>query len=163
MVGELWWAVLVLLLALTACDLFGDGGTGNPTGPDGGTSDGGTADGSGQATTGEAFLKALLAPVRSGIVITRADLARAARELGLGTRMGERLYILKALLGQEPSATLAWLAREARRQAAKHREEDGFDEGVTAFWRERAAATARLLDELASAEVGTHNGETNHG
>jgi hypothetical protein len=77
--------------------------------------------------------------------------------------MGERLYILKALLGQEPSAILAWLADEARRQAARHGAEEGFDEGVTAFWSERAATTARLLDELASVEVGMHNGEEHHG
>ena len=132
--------------------------------PDPRATDGGTPDARTDAPpTGEAFLEALLAPVRSGIVVTRADLARAARELGLGTRMGERLYILKALLGQEPSATLAWLADEARRQAARHRAEEGFDEGVIAFWRERAATTARLLDELASVEVATHNGETDHG
>ncbi len=137
-------------------------GDGNPEGSEA-ADGGGTAEGAGPATSGEAFLKALLAPVRSGIVVTRADLARAARELGLGTRMGERLYILKALLGQEASATLAWLAREARRQETRHREEEGFDEGVTAFWIERAAATARLLDELASVEVETHNGETDHG
>ena len=112
---------------------------------------------------GDAFLEALLAPVRSGVILTRADLARAARELRLGTRMGERLYILKALLGQEPSRVLTWLADEARRQCEGHRTDDGFDEGATAFWSERAAATARLLDQLASAEVVAQNGETDHG
>jgi len=127
------------------------------------SNDGEAAMAGGAASTGEAFLKALLAPVRSGIIVTRADLARAGRELNLGTRMGERLYILKALLGQEPSATLSWLADEARRQAAGHDKQRGFDEGVTAFWSERATATARLLDELASVEVGMNNGETDHG
>ena len=112
---------------------------------------------------GETFLKALLSPVRSGILLTRADLARAARELHLGTRMGERLYILKALLGQEPTAILTWLAEEARRQAARHGEAEGFDEGVTAFWSERAATTARLLDELASAEAGGRHGDPDEG
>jgi TorA maturation chaperone TorD len=130
------------------------------SGPGGG---GETVPAGGAASPGETFLQALLAPVRSGMIVTRADLARAGRELELGTRMGERLYILKALLGQDPSATLSWLADEARRQAAQHAEEGGFDEGVTAFWSERAAATARLLDELASVEVGMNNGETDHG
>jgi hypothetical protein len=117
----------------------------------------------GTTPTGEDFLKALLAPVRSGMILTRSDLVRAGRELGLGTRMGERLYTLKAFLGQDPSSTLSWLAGEARRQASLHGEIEGFDEGVLAFWSERAAATARLLDELASVEVGMNNGDTDHG
>lgn len=99
---------------------------------------------------GEAFLKALLAPVRSGMIVTRSDLARAARELGLGGRMGERLYILKALLGQDAPATLRWLADEARRAGARHREARGFHREVMEWWEERAGETARLLDELAA-------------
>ena len=39
----------------------------------------------------DAFIAWLLAPVRSGMVLTGQDLRRAAGDLGLGVRMGERL------------------------------------------------------------------------
>jgi TorA maturation chaperone TorD len=93
-----------------------------------------------------AFLQGLLAPVRSGLILARADLARAARELDLGLRIGERAYLLRALLGQDASGTLAFLAVEARRQ---HDHVPG-DDHTSAFWRARLAATATLLDELAA-------------
>jgi TorA maturation chaperone TorD len=114
------------------------------------------------ATPGEDFLRALLAPVRSGMILTRIDLSRAARDLGLGARMGERLYILKALLGQDPAATLGWLADEARAWTARHRAVSGFAPAVTAFWTTRASATARLLDELAVVDVDMNDGGTDH-
>jgi TorA maturation chaperone TorD len=92
------------------------------------------------------FLQGLLAPVRSGLVIARADLVRAARELDLGLRIGERAYLLRALLGQDASGTLAFLAAEAGRQHDHVRGDDPID----AFWRARLARSATLLDELAT-------------
>ena len=93
------------------------------------------------------WTQGLLAPARSGLVLARADLARAARELGLGTRVGERAFVLRALLDQDARAVLGWLAGEARRQA-----EDlagvaatGGDE-VAGWWRERLTRTADLID-----------------
>ncbi len=53
-------------------------------------------------------------PARTGIVLTRLDLANASRHLGLGLRIGERRYMLRALLEQDPPGTLDWLAAEAR-------------------------------------------------
>jgi TorA maturation chaperone TorD len=47
---------------------------------------------------GEAFLSGLLAPVRSGVIITRSDLGRLAKAEKLGLRMGERRYVLEHLL-----------------------------------------------------------------
>lgn len=99
---------------------------------------------------GEAFLGALLAPVRSGMILCRADLARSARELGLGLRIGERAYVLKALLSQEPAAVLEWLAREARRSRERHGGWPAGMEEITGFWLGRAEATAMLLESLAS-------------
>jgi len=90
------------------------------------------------------FLTDLLAPVRSGLVLARADLARAARALGLGLRIGERAYLLRALLAQDAVATLRFLAEEARRQRDLVPDVDP----VTGYWRDRADATASLLDEL---------------
>ena len=57
--------------------------------------------------------QALLTPVRSGIVLTRGDLARGARERDLGLRVGERAFVLASMLEQDATATLQWVATEA--------------------------------------------------
>lgn len=96
----------------------------------------------------EPFLAALLAPVRSGLLLARDDLRRAARELALAARPGERRWVLSALLGQAPAPVLAWLAAEARRQ--RDLWAAAFPPGAARdHWSGRAAATASLLDELA--------------
>lgn len=104
-----------------------------------------------RASDTASFVPALLAPSRSGIIIARADLARAAGELGLGARVGERAYALRALLAQDATATLAWLASEADRQRGglgAVRATGG--RLVHDWWDARLAATARLLAELAA-------------
>lgn len=98
---------------------------------------------------GGGFVGALLSPVRSGVVLTRSDLARAGRDLGLGLRVGERAYILEAMFGQGAGETLAWLADEARAWAAWHDRTGSIAPEVADFWMERARRTAGLLDELA--------------
>jgi TorA maturation chaperone TorD len=95
-----------------------------------------------------AFLASLLSPVRSGVVLVRADLARAARDLGLGLRPGERRVVLEALLDQDAAAALAWLSMEATAWAGRHRPEAHFAAELAAFWQRRAEATARLVSEL---------------
>jgi len=97
----------------------------------------------------EAFLTALMSPISSGLILVRDDLLRAARELGLGTRMGERRFVLKALLGQDAAATLAWLGAEARRWEAGHAARLPLWGATADFWRRRAAEAARLCGELA--------------
>lgn len=94
---------------------------------------------------GAAFLAGLLAPVRSGLVLARGDLGRAAAELGVGLRVAERGYVLRSLLAQDPGGTLAWLAGEARRQRELYRARSA------AFWAGRAGAAAGLLEDLAPA------------
>ncbi len=93
----------------------------------------------------DAFLSELLAPARSGIVLARADVAAAARSLGLGLRMGERSYMLRSLLQQDAAATFAWLAGEARRQ----QEQVGGGGVIDRFWTQRLVASAAVLDRLA--------------
>ncbi len=95
------------------------------------------------------FLGGLLAPAVSGLILTRADLARIAAELEIGLRAGERRYALEHLLGQEASAVLAGIADEAERQASAHQSRaDRL--GVGAGWSaERASLTADLLSALA--------------
>lgn len=93
---------------------------------------------------GTAVLDAALAPARSGMILTRRDLARAAEATGLGLRMGERRYILRSFLDQAPEATAAWLASEADRQARLHASAEAIPL-ITEHWRDRARATAGRL------------------
>jgi TorA maturation chaperone TorD len=92
------------------------------------------------------FLDGLLAPVRSGLVLARADLARIARELDLGLRIGERAYLLRALLAQDGPATLRALADETTRQHGQVRGEDP----TAGFRRDRLTAAGDLLADLAT-------------
>jgi len=98
------------------------------------------------------LLSTLLAPARTGIVIVRDDLERAAGELGFGLRAGERRFALRTLLAQDPETVLTWFAKEARAQA------DSLVElsPITPWWAARARATASWLDTLASS---AHRGE----
>lgn len=96
----------------------------------------------------EGFLASLLTPVRTGMVLARADLARAARDLGLGLRLGERRVTLRAILEQDAGPVLGWLAGEAASWAGRHLPEVHVSPSLAAWWHERAAATARLLREL---------------
>lgn len=99
---------------------------------------------------------ALLAPARSGLILTRRDLGRAAGSLGLGLRMGERAFALRSMLSQDPRTTLAWLAGEAAAWAARHREAEAVLGGIAHHWGSRAEATRALLAALQrAAEEGT--------
>jgi hypothetical protein len=103
-----------------------------------------------QDATAADWTQGLLTPVRSGLVLARADLARAARELGLGTRVGERAFVLRALLDQDARAVLGWLAAEAYRQAEDLESvaTTGGEE-VAAWWRARLERTAGIIaDQL---------------
>ena len=92
------------------------------------------------------LLEALLAPVRSGVLLTSADLRAAAAAAGLGYRVGERRYALRALLDQDAAATVAWLGGHASQWAARHAAQQpvaGPD--PRRWWARRAARTARTL------------------
>ena len=95
-----------------------------------------------------ALVGALLAPVRSGLILTRWDLGRAAASLGLGLRMGERAFALRSIVDQDPGATLAWLADEAAGWAARHRETEATLGEIGRHWRNRAEAARTLLLDL---------------
>ncbi len=83
-------------------------------------------------------------PVRSGLILTQRRLAEGAGRAGVGFRIGERRFALRAMLDQDPRATVAWLAGEADRWQQRHRDRDPGD-GVTGWWAARAAQTARVL------------------
>lgn len=94
------------------------------------------------------ILAALLAPVRTGVILTRDDLVRAAEATGLGVRAGERRFVLEALLSQDAATSLRALSRIARARSERNRSIS--PAAIATFWSERAAATATWLDQLAS-------------
>ncbi|HVG34706.1 MAG TPA: molecular chaperone TorD family protein [Pyrinomonadaceae bacterium] len=99
----------------------------------------------------EDFLQSLLAPVRSGMILLRSDLSRAARHLRLGLRLGERRFILKALFSQDGAGVLEWLSMEADAWVERHRLQRGSLGAVAVAWEEKAVASANLLKELGRA------------
>jgi TorA maturation chaperone TorD len=99
----------------------------------------------------EVFMASLFAPARAGFLVVRADLAAAARALELGLRVGERRYVLRALLEQDPARVLAWLARDADAASEVNRRRNVALAPVSDFWAARAAKAAALLTELAAA------------
>jgi hypothetical protein len=101
---------------------------------------------------GEAFVRSLLAPVSSGIILVRADLHRAARDLELGVRLGERRFILEALMAQETGATLGWLEGECDLWIDRHRQAAPSTGAIADFWINRAKTTKHHL-ALARAEL----------
>ncbi len=95
------------------------------------------------------LLSMLLTPVRSGIILTRRRLADGASQAGVGHRVGERRFALRAMLEQDPGATLDWLGREAARWARRHENRSAAD-AASNWWAARAAQTARALRDLAA-------------
>jgi Nitrate reductase delta subunit len=95
------------------------------------------------------LLDALLAPVRSGVVITPADLREAATAAGVGYRLGERRYTLSAMLDQDGAATIGWLRTLARRWARRHaRQRPVPAPDPRRWWADQAKGTAAVLSEL---------------
>ena len=103
-----------------------------------------------RAPSSEEFLTTLLAPVRSGVILVRDDLARVASQLGVGLRAGERLYALRSLMGQDAAAVLERLADEAERWQELHLRRRGAHGRVADWWAARAASTAALLRGLSA-------------
>jgi hypothetical protein len=90
------------------------------------------------------LVDALTTPIRSGLILTRRRLAAGAGEAGLGHRIGERRYTLRAMFGQDPHATRAWAAAEAGRWQQRHARRAAGDQ-VARWWATRAARTATHL------------------
>lgn len=98
---------------------------------------------------GKAFLHGLLAPARTGFILTRDDLAGIAQGCELGRRIGERRYVLENLLGQDGQPVLEALAEFA--EAASKKELIGMPEVSAKWWRKRARSSSELLRGLAAA------------
>jgi hypothetical protein len=92
----------------------------------------------------------VLTPIRSGLVITRRSLAVIASQAGTGYRIGERRFALRAMLEQDPAATLSALAAEARRWATRRSQRPGPD-AAGRWWAQRSAHTAAALSRAGDA------------
>lgn len=92
----------------------------------------------------EAFIGALLSPVRAGFILTSTDLANLADAAGVALRAGERRYALKALLAQNAAATLEGLAELAASTPT-------VEGTIGTHWRRRSQRAADLLRHLAEA------------
>ena len=96
-------------------------------------------------------LDALVAPVRSGLILTYPDLEKAAAAAGLGVRRGERRYALKAMFEQDAAGTLQHLAALAARWAAVHAAQaHGGSHDPCTWWSVRATRTSTVMAELAA-------------
>lgn len=95
------------------------------------------------------LLDALTAPVRTGFVLTYRDLGRASDELGVGLRRGERHYALRAMVEQDARGTMGWLSRHALVWEALHRRAPRVPYDPGAWWSERAARSALVLQHIA--------------
>jgi hypothetical protein len=99
---------------------------------------------------GRELLGSLLSPVRCGIILTRNDLARLARDRGLAHRAGERSFLLEALLGQDAAGTLSWIAAEADRWTRPYSTLPEVLSPIGEFWTSRARRCGDLLRQLMS-------------
>jgi hypothetical protein len=102
------------------------------------------------------FVVGLLTPARSGMLLSRAHLAAAARQSALGLRLGDRRRVLRALLEQDPVRVMTVLARQARAWRRRHLADRPVSGPAAAHWADRAGAAARLL--AAAAEPATGDG-----
>jgi hypothetical protein len=106
------------------------------------------------------LLSAILAPARSGLLLTRLDLARGAASIGVGLRMGERRFVLETMLGQDAPGTLAWLAGEARAWERRHLEKLEVLGPIGGHWAEMAAAAGDFFVSSSEAAEGAFLGGT---
>lgn len=95
--------------------------------------------------TGSSPAEDMLVPARSGVIITRADLAAGARSLGLTLRAGERRYALEAMLSQDQPAVIEWLRGQAISWAGRHRAREVWLPAMSRWWTARALESARYL------------------
>jgi TorA maturation chaperone TorD len=82
------------------------------------------------------FIDGLLAPARTGVIVTASDLARLAEDLGLGRRVGA-------------AAVLGWLADASAADSQAWQTHWLAATPTGGWWRDRSAATAELLARLA--------------
>jgi TorA maturation chaperone TorD len=94
------------------------------------------------------LVRTLLAPARSGLLITRHDLTGAAAATGLGIRVSGRAFALRALIDSDRAAMSRWLAGHAAWWAERHRADIPSLAGIAEHWLGRAQASMHVLLRL---------------
>lgn len=89
------------------------------------------------------ILDGLVAPIRGGIILTRGSVTRGCRTVGVGLRIAERRFALRAMFEQDPPGTLRWLSDEAQQWSDRHWSA-GTDR-ASRWWMQRASATAAFM------------------
>lgn len=97
----------------------------------------------------DALVGAVLAPVRSGMLVSRRDLLRAGRRLGAPGRAGERRFALTSMLDTAPVEVLSWLSIEAASWERRHLAREPLYGEVSLWWAGRAASAAAQLGDMA--------------
>lgn len=108
------------------------------------------------AETAEQAVRMMLTPIASGVVFTRADLARVPMQEQFGAVHYSRIVVIKYLLERAGPETLAWLAQETRIQAQARAAERPRLGCIATFWSGRAVASAEALSTMA-AELGVRD------
>jgi TorA maturation chaperone TorD len=99
-----------------------------------------------------AMAEALTIPARSGMILTRHRVALGARHTGVGHRIGERRFTLRAMIEQDQRGTLSWLAAEAFRWQRRHEARGGAD-ATAQWWADRARRTGQALHRVIGTEA----------
>lgn len=88
----------------------------------------------------------VLAPAKSGMVISLSDLSQIAQAANIGKRVGGRRFVLSNLLALDRSNVSSLLAQEAERQSRTFgRHSESFP--ILESWSQRAQTTSRALEE----------------
>jgi hypothetical protein len=88
------------------------------------------------------LLDTLLSPIRCGLVLTHHTLSAGAAAIGVGYRRGERRFALKAILDQNKTASLTWLAEHSRLWSVWHAQRSDM---TSQWWQARAQHSAEIL------------------
>jgi TorA maturation chaperone TorD len=99
-------------------------------------------------SAGPDLIRALLAPSRSGLFITRSDLMSAAASAGQGGPARGREINLRTLLDSDQPAIFGWLAGHAAGWAKRHRADIPSLPRIAEHWLGRAQASVRVLQRL---------------
>lgn len=101
------------------------------------------------ADSSAAAARAMFVPAATGLLLTRADLARAAEVIEGQIVPGSRAFMLRTLFDQNVTGALAWLSAEAARQAGVHSQELAAFGDSAGFWLVRAQACHDALVGMA--------------
>lgn len=95
-------------------------------------------------------LRMLVIPAVSGMILTRRDLLRCGRETGLGSRVGERWFMLRTMLETNRQLVLSWVLRYVEAELSElGRLQERCSSGIFEEAGERVERTYERVEALA--------------